>query len=367
MSAIHSEQRRMVTSAVRLIDPDQDHRWDDFVEKHPFGWLTHLSGWKKVLEESFNHMEGYYLALTDDTGEVIRAALPLFAVNSWLTGKRMVSTPFATLCDPLITTGKDMEELHGAVSLLSKGVGASYVEIRTHLSSSLVDDSDYGVQRFYKQHAIRLSPDHEKIRKTFHRSCVRQRIARAENSGLTVKTGDRDADLDIFYRLHKITRRRLHLPPQPYKFIRSIWKTFAPSQRVKLLLAYHNDQPIAGLILMQYKGRVSAEFSAMDDGFKDVSPIHFLFWEAIKSACCDGYDVFDFGRTSPLNESLMAFKSHWGAELLDLPQLYYPKQALEKFGTNENSAGSRLVKKICSFAPDFALEYIGNFCYQHLG
>jgi len=367
MSAIHSDNCRMITSRVELIDPLQDQRWDDFVAHHPFGWLTHLSGWKKVLEESFHHMKGCYLALSDGTGETIRAALPLYTVKSWLTGTRMVSTPFATLSDPLIDSGRDLDELHEAVSILSKRVGASYVEIRTHLSSALVVDADYGVQSFYKHHFIRLNPDHEKIMKTFHRSCVRQRIARALNSGLTVRMGDCDADLDIFYTLHKATRRRHHLPPQPYRFIRSIWKTFAPSQRVKLLLAYQNDQPIGGLILLQYKGRVSAEFSAMDETFKDVSPIHFLFWEAIKSACCDGYDVFDFGRTSPLNESLMKFKSHWGAELSDLPQLYYPKQALEKFAPKESSAGSRIVKQLCRFAPDCTLEYIGEFCYQHLG
>jgi len=312
-------------------------------------------------------MKGYYLALGDDTGETIRAALPLFAVKSWLTGNRMVSTPFATLSDPLITTGSDMEALQEAVGILYRDVGASYVEIRSHQSSALVVDADYGVQNFYKHHFIRLSPDNEKLMKTFHRTCVRQRITRALKSGLTVRVGDCESDLDIFYKLHKATRRRLNLPPQPYGFIRSIWNTFAPSQHVKLLLACHNEQPVAGLILLQYKGRVSAEFSAMDEESKDVSPIHFLFWEAIKSACSNGYEIFDFGRTSPLNESLMKFKSHWGAEVSDLPQFYYPKQVLAKFGPNESSAGSRIVKRICRFAPDCALEYIGNFCYQHLG
>jgi hypothetical protein len=29
-----------------LIDPARDPRWDRFVKKHPFGWITHLSGWK---------------------------------------------------------------------------------------------------------------------------------------------------------------------------------------------------------------------------------------------------------------------------------------------------------------------------------
>ena len=86
-------------TGVVFIDPVSDHRWDKFVESHPYGWLCHLSGWKKVLEKSFSHMRGYYPVLLN--GSEIKAAMPIFQVKSWLTGQRLVSIPFASLCDPL--------------------------------------------------------------------------------------------------------------------------------------------------------------------------------------------------------------------------------------------------------------------------
>ena len=38
-------------NTLQSIDPLKDSRWDGFVAGHPFGWVCHLSGWKKVLEE----------------------------------------------------------------------------------------------------------------------------------------------------------------------------------------------------------------------------------------------------------------------------------------------------------------------------
>jgi hypothetical protein len=111
------------------IDSNQDRRWDKFIERHPLGWISHTSGWKNFLERSFKHIRGHHLAVVD--GEEIVAALPIFAVRSWLTGKRLVSVPFATLSDPLLSALEDMGILLDAVLNLSNKIGAKYVEIRT--------------------------------------------------------------------------------------------------------------------------------------------------------------------------------------------------------------------------------------------
>jgi len=204
-------------------------------------------------------------------------------------------------------------------------------------------------------------------RRKFHRSCVRQRISRAIDSKLILKTGEKESDLDTFYRLHIKTRKRLSLPPQPYAFFKSIWKTFSPTQKLTLLIAEKDGKALASLILFKFRDRVSAEFAASDETFRDLSPNHFLFWEAIKNAYEGGYRIFDFGRTSPDNKSLMDFKRHWGTTVIDLPQYYYPKHSAENLSNEEESLSYRLVKKLCEKAPDYALKQIGNLCYRHLG
>ena len=138
---------------VQLIDPNQDPRWDRFVGNHPFGWICHLSGWKQVLEKSFKHMKGYYFVLVDGDNR-IKAGLPIYEVKSWLTGNRLISIPFATLCDPLISTNEDMKELLQTAIKLSEKTKSSFIEIRTLSSGSLIHNEKLAKISNYKHHFL---------------------------------------------------------------------------------------------------------------------------------------------------------------------------------------------------------------------
>jgi len=61
----------------KLIDPITDRRWDKFVESHPFGRVYHVSGWKRVLGKTFNHMKGYYFVIVDENNN-INAGFPVY-------------------------------------------------------------------------------------------------------------------------------------------------------------------------------------------------------------------------------------------------------------------------------------------------
>ncbi|MEN6321049.1 MAG: GNAT family N-acetyltransferase [Syntrophaceae bacterium] len=352
---------------ITIIDPIKDLRWDKFVENHPFGWIAHLSGWKKLLENSFPHIKGHYLALVDISNNEIRAALPLFEVRSWLTGNRMVSIPYATLCDPLINTNNDMEILLEDVLNLGKKLKTSYIEIRTLHSSSLIQDRRLVCHQFYKHHYLKLDKNPEVLKKSFHRTNVKQRIQRALDCDISIKIADSESDLIKFFKLHAKTRRKLSLPPQPYIFFKLLWEMFIPLNQMILLLAEHKNLAIAGLILFKFKDRVSAEFLATDEEYLNISPNHLLFWEAIKSAYNDGFKIFDFGRTSPHNESLMSFKNRWGTQVTNLPQFFYPHDVLKKVTERETSKGYKLIQKLCKNSPESLYQLIGRFCYRHLG
>lgn len=352
-----------LTNKVTTIDPVVDPRWDKFVEDHPLGWLTHLSGWKRVLEKSFKHMKGHYLVILNKDN--IQAALPVYEVRSWLTGNKLVSIPFATLCDPLVSEKSDMKVLLGAVKRLAKERGISRVQIRTLNSYTLIEDDSLYIDRKYKHHYILLDKHPEDLKKTFSRSCVRQKISRAGKSDLILKKVLDVSGLASFYQLHLMSRKQKGLPAHPYKFIKMLWEEFSLSQNVTIFLAEHKKKTIAGIMLFKYKDRISAEYLLVDNKFLNLSPGHFLFWEAIKSACQEGFKIFDFGRTASTNVSLMDFKKRWGTEVVDLPEFYYPKEEFKKEVRGEDSGKYRFVNKICKNAPKFTSQIIGNFIYNH--
>lgn len=119
------------------IDPCREPAWNLFIERHPFGLMYHLAEWKNLIENCFGHMKGHYFVLKET--EEIKAALPVFEVKSWIFGDRLVSIPYATLCDPLVSGRNEYELLLGAVKDLSRNLKSTYIEIRALNSSGFID------------------------------------------------------------------------------------------------------------------------------------------------------------------------------------------------------------------------------------
>lgn len=350
--------------SVSLIDPLEDPRWDRFVERHPLGWITHLSGWKRVLEGSFSRMKGYYLAISNGNGGEIEAALPLFEVTGWLREKTLVSVPFGTLCDPLVSNAREMDILLDAARGLSEQSGARTLEIRAFGDPAPILDSRVSRHAFLKNHSLRVDASPEELFKKFHRTCVRQRITRAEKAGLRIRRGSEERDVDLFYRMYRETRKRLGFPPQPKSLFQLLWREFAPAGRIAILFAEREGQPLSVVILLKFKDRMSAEYLAWDFRCRDISPNHFLFWEAIKWASSEGFEYFDFGATSPNNTTLMEFKGHWGTTVADIVTYFYPRRAWDGWEEKERSLAYRLTRRVCRRMPSPVLEILGDCLYR---
>lgn len=192
---------------------------------------------------------------------------------------------------------------------LAVSTACPHIEIRTLGASEFILNERFGRTNFYKHHFLSLEHDLEEIRKGFHRTCVRQRITRAQKSGLDLRIGETEEDLGRFYRLYLLTRKRVNLPPQPYRFFRLLWKVFLHPGKLELLLVEKEKTALAGLILLKFKGRVSAEFAGSDESFKEMSPNHLLFSEAIVKAHREKYRVFDFVPSSSPNAASTGI--HW--------------------------------------------------------
>ncbi len=364
----NSSFKRELSSVSRttIIDPVNDTRWNKFVEGHPFGLICHLSGWKQVLEGSFPHMKGYYLALLSDNGDSIRAALPIFEVKSILTGKRLVSIPFATNCDPLISSNEDMRELLDAAINLSRVLGCSRIEIRTLGSWPLIEDSRICSVVHNKSHQLSLETEPEELIKTFSKK-ARWTIRKSMKSGLDLQLGGSEKNLLEFYNLYVKTRKRLGLPPQPYSFFYLIWEKFSHSNHISMLFIRYRGQLAAGLIMYKFKGRCSWEHLAADTSFNNLNVSYFGLWQAIKLAHSEGYKIFDLGRTGIYNEGLMNFKNRWGTRVIDLPQFYYPEKLCSSLNYRETSIPYKIVREINRNVPDSVFHLIGNFFYKHHG
>jgi hypothetical protein len=354
-------------NATELIEQTDDRQWDEFVARHERGWLTHTTGWQDVLETSFGHIKGRRFAVVDRTDDTILAGIPVYTVSSLLTGKRLVSVPFATMCDPLATSPDHLKRLVGHLIGMQKKQHCRYLELRSSFANDGLTNAQLTERPFFVQHSLRLDTTPEALFKTFHRTCTRQRINRAKKSDLHLLRGESQRELKLFYELYTAARKRLALPPMPYHFLKNLWATFFPKGQLELLVALKDQTPIAAIIVFTFNRRVSIEFAASDDNYWQVSPNHFLFWEAIQRAHAQGAEVVDFGRTSPTNTSLMDFKRRWGTQAAVIPQYYYPADQVPQIEDEGESLQHKVVQYLCRKAPVSMLPAIGKFCYRHLG
>jgi CelD/BcsL family acetyltransferase involved in cellulose biosynthesis len=175
-----------------------------------------------------------------------------------------------------------------------------------------------------------------------------------------------ESDLKIFYKLYGMSRKWNGLPFFPFRFFKTLWDCFYP-EKIKLIMIEIGGKIISGVIYFTFKNRVSLEYGGWDRTYAKLCPNHLLYWEAIKRAKNEGFEIFDFGRTSVFNFNLLDFKRRWGTKEVALPQFFYPAGIAEKMDRIDRSWRYRLISGICKYSPNSLQPTIGKFCYCHLG
>src|SRR5262249_47221551 len=116
----------VATATIEVLDPQTDRRWDEFVRHHPAGTVYHHSAWTRVFEETYGHEPLHLGLVTAERGQLL-GAISFQFINSWLTGKRLVSLPFTSYCNPLWPEDRLDEALEFG---LDRFAGAQHIELK---------------------------------------------------------------------------------------------------------------------------------------------------------------------------------------------------------------------------------------------
>ncbi len=126
------------------------------------------------------------------------------------------------------------------------------------------------------------------------KSKTRYNIRLAERKGVTVREGGED-DFAAFYRLMEVTRERDDFGIHEEEYYLEAWRTFAPDDRAKLLLAYYKDGLLAGLMVFALGSRAWYLYGASSNKHRNLMPNHLLQWRAMrwaKERGCTTYDLW---------------------------------------------------------------------------
>ena len=344
---------------VWAINPLQDHRWQDFLARHPKSSVFHTHGWLAALKAAYGYEPVAFT--TSAPTENLTNAILFCMVRSWLTGSRLVSLPFSDHCEPLVQNADQFRAICLQVESLRVRDKLKYVELRS--SDPVLDfEQEFSCTTAYRLHRIDLCPSSEVLYKGFHKDCIQRKISRAERESLTYEEGHSTALLPQLYGLLQLTRSRHHVPPQPIEWFQHLMACMGKYASIRI--ASKGGQPIAGILTLDHGKKMVYKYGGSDTRFNNLGATPMLFWKAIKAAKEAGMEELDLGRSDLDNTGLITFKDRWSAE----------SSTLTTWRTSAVSASPalehlkvRVAKEVCARLPDSVLVLAGRFLYRHIG
>jgi len=282
-------------------DRGEEKRWDDYVDRHPHTGHGHLNGWREVIAQTYGHRPYYLWSCTSGKVEGI---LPLIFMRDLRLRRCLVSMPFLDDGGICADNPETARALYDAAMRLAEKLGVAAIDLRHRRESGL------GLEAHGKKVtlALNLVPDPDQMWKDFNAK-VRNQVRKAEKSGLTIHWHQAEG-LQDFYDVFAINMRSLGSPVHSLKLFEHILKSF--EGRVKLILVQKGETTVGGALCLLFKKTVLVPWASSLVAYRSLCPNNLLYWEAIRWACENGFQRFDFGRSSP-GSGTFHFKKQWGA------------------------------------------------------
>ncbi len=342
-----------------LADHGAVEEWDRQVAAHRTATPFHSSGWISCLEAVYGFRARLYVLNHAAAGTA--SLLPLMTVKRPLMPPRLVSLPFSDYGGPLARENGETSRLLSLV-LGTLPPRERRIEIRGEVPA------ECGFSRHcdYKRHVLDLRCGRAELLNKIDRHTVLYSIRKAERTGVSVTEENTMAGVSEFYRLNLMTRAKHGVPSQPLAFFQHIFEQMPPGV-VSILLARHHGLPIAAGFFLRFKQAVYYKYNASDPAcLVSKTPNHLLTWSAIRKACEDGFQEFDFGRSSLENTGLCRYKEMWGARGFDLPYSYYPA-ARQTGSVGESGWAYRIFTTVWRRLPPRLQNAVGPRLYRYVG
>jgi hypothetical protein len=345
---------------VHTFNPLHDRRWPEFVERHPHASVFHASGWLEALSRTYGYEPIVYSTSPPNTE--LTNGLVLCRVNSWITGRRLVSLPFTDHCEPLVEALADRTAVQRALKqALEERRGLDYVELRPRDADSWSDPAA-GKGDSFAFHVLDLRRPLEQIFAGLHQSTLQRKIRRAERESVSYEAGTSDALLNDFYKLLLQTRRRHMLPPQPVEWFRNLMSRMG--RDVTIRVASKDGRAVAAILTLSWRDTMTYKYGCSDARYHPLGAMPFLLWKAIEEAKTQGLVRLDLGRSDVDNTGLIKFKDRWGAARADLSYVRYSSTPSRR---SVVSGPLQRLRRALPYMPDSVLVGAGKLLYPHIG
>ena len=322
---------------ITFVNENNQAKYEDFLKKHVRCNFQQSTLWAKVKENWKNE-----IVLVENEKEEIIASLSILIRKIPIFGNLLYSTrgPVGDIHDE-----KVLEELTQGIKQIAKKYKAFVIKIEPDIKSDdktfrkIVEKLGYKIKDDAKNFNEEIQPRYvfrldikgkteEDILKNFHQK-TRYNLRLAQKKGVIIKEGTKE-DLKDFHKIMVETGERDKFIIRPLAYFEKMYDCLAP-EHMQLLMAYHENTPIAGIILIMYGNKTWYLYGASSNQYRNIMPNYLLQWNGIQRAIKDKKDIYDFrGVSGVVDEShpqygLYRFKKGFGAEFTEfIGELYIP-------------------------------------------
>jgi FemAB-related protein (PEP-CTERM system-associated) len=306
--------------SIELCSKKDKNSWNDFVLKNKNSNLYHFFEWKQIIEKTYGH-KTYYLKAVDNNGK-IRGILPLAYLKSLIFGKKLISLPYfdigGILADNIETEKKLLEF---SIELFKK-LKADCLEIREKKESEYLKEAIFNKYKFEKKEYFIKNTSSDKARMVLnlpqkstylfnsYKSKFKNDIKKPFRENLKFKIGGKEL-LDDFYSIFSVNMRDLGSPVHSKSLFENILELF--NEKARIGIVYQEKKALACIFTIGHKKTLSNPWASSLKEYRHLNTNIFQYWKMLEYACLNGYELFDFGRSAPLDNTFK-FKKKWGAK-----------------------------------------------------
>lgn len=290
------------------------HGLDEFVERHPTSTFFHRSAWSDLVARHFPHRRRTLVARR---GERIVGVLPLFETRSPLSGRALISLPYAVYGGPLAADGAAAAALLAAVRSLLIGGGFRFAELRSATVEGALADGGFATlpgSDLYCTFVRPLPRDPEECLAIIPRKSRASTRQARDKHGLAFR--EAPAALDAFHRLFVLNKQRLGSPA----FARAWFGDLVAlgPRRTRLHLVTRGEQVLVAVLSFLHGATWNPYYSGSLPDADRLGASNFAYWQLMRCAAAEGFARFDFGR-SRVGTGPFQFKRNMGFEPQPLP------------------------------------------------
>jgi peptidoglycan pentaglycine glycine transferase (the first glycine) len=270
--------------------------WNDFVERSIHCNLTQTYEWGELMQEL--HAEPLHIGVTDEEGQLcavmllLISKLPLMRIPYFYAPRGpVIDDPTSPAMTVLLNFVKAEAHKRGACMLkIEPDAQDGDTQWLTSLQARGFRPNPYA-NHLRREWVLDVHPSEQELLSKMHKK-TRQYIRTSSRTGVSIRSGNLQEDIDTFHDLYIQTGQRSDFNVLPKSFYARMLELYG--ENAAFFIAEYEGKPVAAAMILRLGQWCWNMYEAASEQSRELRINYFLQWQRILWAKAQGCRYFNF-------------------------------------------------------------------------